>query len=110
MTWTGSRDCWSSSQVFSRRSRLRPIRNPDAVRHAVTWTRDHSFPCLQTSSDLGDDAVAMLVELEGRRGAEYWVGFNNFYVITRYNRSRMYAKAVLELGDEISARVRKRQS
>ncbi len=48
---------------------------------------------------------AMLFELEQENGPEYWVGFQNFYVITRYNRSNMYAMAVHQLGREIAARI-----
>jgi membrane-bound lytic murein transglycosylase B len=50
------------------------------------------------------DARTMLFELEGEGGPEYWVGFNNFYVITRYNRSNMYAMAVYQLGQAVSER------
>jgi membrane-bound lytic murein transglycosylase B len=35
----------------------------------------------------------------------YRVGFRNFYVITRYNRSPMYAMAVNDLAQAIAARV-----
>jgi hypothetical protein len=34
---------------------------------------------------------------------EYRVGFTNFYAITRYNRSHMYASAVSDLADAIAA-------
>ena len=37
------------------------------------------------------------VELDGVKGKEYWLGRHNFFVITQYNHSRMYAKAVYEL-------------
>ena len=42
-----------------------------------------------------------LVRLDGAGGPEYWAGFRNFYVITRYNRSALYAMAVHQLAVEI---------
>jgi membrane-bound lytic murein transglycosylase B len=45
--------------------------------------------------------AAMLLEFEGRNGPEYWLGFTNFYVITRYNHSRLYAMAVYQLSQAI---------
>ena len=45
-----------------------------------------------------------LLEFEIRNGHEYWVGLTNFYVITRYNHSRLYALAVLQLAQRIRER------
>ena len=52
-------------------------------------------------TQLPPDAPAMLTVLRGRTGPEYRVAFNNFYVITRYNRSTMYALAAHELGQAV---------
>jgi membrane-bound lytic murein transglycosylase B len=47
------------------------------------------------------DAPALLIVAEGKTGPVYRVGFNNFYAITRYNRSPMYAMAVHDLGEAV---------
>ncbi len=49
------------------------------------------------------DTPAALVALETEDGIEYWLILNNFYVITRYNRSVNYAMAVYQLSREIAA-------
>lgn len=51
----------------------------------------------------GDDHLpATLLQLEGAHGDEYWVVFNNFYVISRYNRSPLYSMAVHQLAQELA--------
>lgn len=44
-----------------------------------------------------------LLRLEGENGPEYWLTFGNFFVITRYNKSPMYAMAVWQLAQAIAA-------
>lgn len=51
----------------------------------------------KTSSSL----PLLAIEFDGAEGLEYWLGMHNFYVITRYNRSPMYAMAVYQLSQEI---------
>ncbi len=48
---------------------------------------------------------AALIALEGEYGPIYRLGYNNFYVITRYNHNKRYAMAVYELGERIRQRM-----
>ncbi|MDW8478808.1 MAG: lytic murein transglycosylase [Xanthomonadales bacterium] len=58
--------------------------------------------------DPEDPRPVNLVRLEGEAGPEYWIAFGNFYVITRYNRSPLYAMAVFQLAQAIAEQDRAR--
>jgi membrane-bound lytic murein transglycosylase B len=49
--------------------------------------------------------VALIDLVSPGRETEYWLGFDNFYVITRYNRSSFYAMSVFQLAEEIRNRM-----
>nr|WP_255960151.1 lytic murein transglycosylase B [Stutzerimonas stutzeri] len=55
-----------------------------------------------TPTEMPDDTAVTAFRLDGADGDEYWVGLPNFYVITRYNRSVMYAMAVNELAEQLA--------
>lgn len=69
----------------------------------VTTLRDYRAKGITALAALPDDTPAALFMLEGESGAEYWLALNNFYMITRYNRSQLYSMAVVQLSQEISA-------
>lgn len=52
---------------------------------------------------VAQDEMATPISLEAEDGSVYWLGLQNFYVITRYNHSAMYAMAVWELSQSIAA-------
>jgi membrane-bound lytic murein transglycosylase B len=52
-------------------------------------------------TSLPAQAPALLIVAQGKDGPVYRVGFTNFYVLTRYNRSPMYAMAVHDLGQAV---------
>jgi len=56
-------------------------------------------------SALPPDAPALLIAADEPDGVHWRVGYNNFYVITRYNQSPLYAMAVYELAAAIKRRV-----
>jgi membrane-bound lytic murein transglycosylase B len=56
-------------------------------------------------SSLPADAPALLIAVDEADGVHWRVGYNNFYVITRYNHSALYAMAVYDLATALKQRI-----
>jgi membrane-bound lytic murein transglycosylase B len=57
------------------------------------------------TTSLPSEARAAAYSFEAQDGgSEYWVGYHNFYVVTRYNRSTKYALAAHQLSEAIRGR------
>ena len=57
--------------------------------------------------EVADDQLATLMRMSSDQGDQYLLGLHNFYVITRYNHSRLYANAVRELSEAIRLEINK---
>jgi membrane-bound lytic murein transglycosylase B len=68
-------------------------------RSLVQWELDGVTPFELPDGVAPDPAGLLMLEEEG--GPSYWIVFNNWFVLTRYNRSRLYASAVTELAQAI---------
>lgn len=115
--WGNSRDAVGSIANYFKRHGWRadaPVAvqvnvkgNVDGVLATQALELQHTVADLVRSGVLVDglapDKRAALFHMDGAGGDEYWVGFNNFYVITRYNRSRLYALAVHQLSQAIKS-------
>lgn len=63
-----------------------------------------SYGIQPVSGSLSRDSTVRLLRLSADSGDEYWLGHQNFYVITRYNHSTHYAMAVHQLAQAIKRR------
>ena len=68
------------------------------LEHTVGALRDRGVAGIDS---LPAEARAALFRMQTVGGDEYWLALHDFYVVTRYNRSAMYALAVLQLAGEI---------
>jgi len=123
----GHRDLWSSTDdaVGSVANYLKrhkwQLNQPIAVRMKVSENADFSAlegsykPSLTVAewkekgftplAEVAGDTPAALLKLKEPDRNGYWMVFNNFYVITRYNRSPRYAMAVYDLSQAIQSKM-----
>jgi len=60
---------------------------------------------VETRTDLPLETLVALIELESPGApTEYRLGLRNFYVLTRYNRSALYASAAYDLAQEMKSK------
>lgn len=75
-------------------------------RSAAAWESDGVYAdALMSTIPTGPVGLLMLEEApaSSQGDATYWIACPNFFVITRYNRSRLYAAAVWQLSEAIKA-------
>ena len=77
-------------------------RNFKPTKSVAEWREKGFF----SSNELSPDLPAAVIKLKEEDRSTYWLTFQNFYVITRYNRSSKYAMAVFDLSQEISKGMR----
>jgi len=82
--------------------------NPSALPESIVTNDKHTIASLKNNAckisfttKLPEDSIAMFLTMQQENSTDYLVGFNNFYTITRYNRSPMYARAVHQLSQAL---------
>ncbi|RUO80448.1 lytic murein transglycosylase B [Idiomarina tyrosinivorans] len=74
--------------------------------------KDNGLKPTLTQQQLRDQGIAVeqqvpneltVIPLQTADGTNYWLGFHNFYVITRYNHSPLYAMVVYQLSQQLAS-------
>lgn len=96
---------WQAGQPVAHPARLSAKANKDALLSAGIKPRltpaQLEAEGVQVKGAVAPDVKGALFALETRDGMEHWVGWKNFYVITRYNHSTLYGMAVHQLSEAI---------
>jgi len=92
---------WQSGEPVALQSKVedeKHLKTAGDVRPYIAW-RDAGVTPLKKSE--GDMPPAWLLDFTVESGKEYWLVFNNFNVIMRYNNSNYYAMSVYQLADAV---------
>lgn len=57
--------------------------------------------------NIADDSSAKLLDFVQSEGKIYWLGLRNFYVITRYNHSKLYAMVAFQFSRQLAQEMQK---
>lgn len=99
-----SRHGWKRGEAVTQRVHVKGKEFDKVVNDSLkpNWTVSELKALgVEPTEKIADDRPANLIRLQGKHGAEFWLGEHNFYVITRYNHSRLYAMAVYQLSEAL---------
>lgn len=101
-----SRHHWRMGEPVASRAKLKGSKAPQdlldqGLRPSIPYTQLKAAGITPLTALDKSGEVALLALDSGPQEQEYWVTLHNFYVITRYNRSPLYAMAVYQLGEAI---------
>lgn len=72
-----------------------PLKPVYPLEQLAQWGYDHE-------AEDASERLGTLITLDAGDAREHWIGLSNFYVITRYNHSELYAMAVHQLAEAIA--------
>ncbi|MEP1384589.1 MAG: lytic murein transglycosylase B [Paraglaciecola sp.] len=71
-----------------------------SLKYEHQWQQLHNAN-IAIDNTLTPETSVKLFEFKQPESKEYWVGLRNFYVITRYNHSPLYAMAVYQFSEQL---------
>lgn len=96
---------WKKNQAVASKAQFKG--NTKAIDSSNTLKPGFKYAQLNKQGFIADEPIGMEEDVSlfvldtSKNNQEYWLGQHNFYVITRYNHSHMYAMAVYQLSQEI---------
>ncbi len=99
---------WNAGEPVLSEASVAPDQSADLDGHKLALS--DTVASLQAKGVLFDtslppDSPVMLIAADEPETVRWRVGYNNFYVITRYNHSALYAMAVYELASAVKQRI-----
>jgi membrane-bound lytic murein transglycosylase B len=72
-----------------------------SLKYSHKWSQLEDAGVRIAAPNINKDMSVKLFEFEQVNNKEYWVGLPNFYVITRYNHSPLYAMAIFQFSQQL---------
>jgi len=96
--WEANADIAFKAQVSGTQY---PVLLSKSLKYSHQWSQLQTAGVTITESKLSKEISVKLFEFEQADKKEYWIGLPNFYVITRYNHSPLYAMVVFQFSQQL---------